>query len=47
VFSGKGQLPRAFADEASLVAFVARTPGAIGYIDAATPHDGVTVVPVR
>ena len=29
VFSGKGKMPQAFADEAALIAFVAATPGAI------------------
>ena len=31
VFSGKGKMPQAFADEAALIAFVAATPGALGY----------------
>ena len=31
VFSGKGKMPQAFADEAALIAFVASTPGALGY----------------
>ena len=31
VFSGKGKMPRAFADEAALIAFVGETPGALGY----------------
>lgn len=44
VFTGKAKLPKAFASEAELVRFVASTPGAVGYIDDATPHDGVKVV---
>jgi ABC-type phosphate transport system substrate-binding protein len=47
VFTGRGQAPKSFASEADLAAFVARTPGAIGYIDAATPHPGAKAVPVR
>jgi len=47
VFTGRGQAPKSFASEADLAAFVARTPGAIGYIDAATPHPGAKGVPLR
>lgn len=47
VFSGKGQLPRSFATDAQLVAYVAATPGAIGYIDEATPHRGVRVLSIE
>ena len=34
VFTGKGKEPKSFASEASLLAFVARTNGAIGYASA-------------
>ena len=47
VFSGTGEMPAAFAAEADLVEFVAGTPGAIGYIDEATPHDGVKVIAIN
>jgi hypothetical protein len=40
-------MPAAFATEAELVAFVAATPGAVGYIDSATPHEGVKEVAVK
>jgi hypothetical protein len=46
VFTGQGKLPRVFSSEKDLVAYVAATPGAIGYIDAATPHDGVKVLTI-
>lgn len=47
VFGGGAQrLPQAFEDEAALVAYVAKTKGAIGYIDEGTPHDGVKVLNV-
>jgi hypothetical protein len=46
VFTGQGKLPRVFASEKDLVAYVAATPGAIGYIDAATAHDGVKVLTI-
>lgn len=36
VFSGKGKSPKAFGSEEDLVAYIAQTPGALGYIDAAT-----------
>lgn len=47
VFSGTGEMPAAFDTEAELVAFVAATPGAVGYIDSATPHDSVKEVAVK
>jgi ABC-type phosphate transport system substrate-binding protein len=36
VFTGRGIPPRSFADEAELLAFVAATPGAVGYVSAGT-----------
>ena len=47
VFSGQGVMPRSLESEAAVVEFVARTPGAIGYISRATPHDGVKTLAVR
>ena len=47
VFSGTGEMPSEFATEAELVAFVAATPGAVGYIDEATAHDGVKVIAIQ
>jgi len=47
IFSGQGVMPRSLDSEAAVVVFVARTPGAIGYISRATPHDGVKTLAVR
>lgn len=47
VFSGTGEMPAEFGTEAELVAHVAATPGAVGYIDEATPHDGVKVIAIQ
>lgn len=44
IFTGSGQAPSTFAQETELVEFVAATSGAVGYIDAATPHPNVKVV---
>ena len=32
-YVGKGTPPREFADTASLIAYIQKTPGAIGYVD--------------
>ena len=45
-FSGKGTMPQEFDSEEALVAYVAATPGAIGYVSEGTAVDGVTVVSV-
>lgn len=48
VFSGgASKLPAAFGSEAELVAYVAKTRGAVGYISDGTPHDGVKVLKVN
>jgi ABC-type phosphate transport system substrate-binding protein len=47
VFSGQSTMPRSFASEAEEVAYIAQTPGAIGYIGTSTPHDGVKVIEVK
>jgi ABC-type phosphate transport system substrate-binding protein len=41
VLSGQATMPRTFDSEEDLVKYVAHTPGAIGYIDKSTPHEGV------
>lgn len=46
VFSGLAQGPQAVANEAEMLARVARTPGAIGYVGAATNHPGIKVLHV-
>jgi len=47
VFSGQGIMPKTFDSESAIVDYVARTPGAIGYIGKSAPHEGVNVLPVR
>lgn len=47
VFSGQASMPRSAEDEADMVSYVARTPGAIGYISNSTPHEHVVVLRVR
>ncbi len=47
LFSGQGVMPRTLDSEVAVVEYVARTPGAIGYISRSTPHEGVKVLAVR
>lgn len=44
MFTGQASYPKNFDSAQSLVDFVAKTPGAIGYVDAGTKTDGVNVV---
>jgi TonB family protein len=41
VFTGRGSMPRTFSSDAEIVAYVARTRSAIGYVSTATSTDGV------
>jgi ABC-type phosphate transport system substrate-binding protein len=47
VFTGKGAMPEQLGSEDELVAFVAKTPGAIGFVDAGKVKEGVKAVPVK
>ena len=47
VFTGKGSMPEQVGSEDELVAYVAKTPGAIGYADAGKAKDGVKAIPVK
>jgi ABC-type phosphate transport system substrate-binding protein len=47
VFTGKGFMPMQAADEAALIDYVAKTPGALGYVSAAAVTDRVKVIPVK
>ncbi len=47
VFTGKGAMPEQVKTEDQLVAFVAKTPGAIGYVDAAKAKEGVKAVQLK
>ena len=41
VFTGKGSMPKALGSDAEVVAYVARTKGAIGYVGGETNAEGV------
>ncbi|UWZ86879.1 type 2 periplasmic-binding domain-containing protein [Occallatibacter riparius] len=47
VFSGQGVMPKTFDSESALVAFIAETPGAIGYINPSTPHGNVKILSLK
>src|SRR5687767_10237911 len=47
VFTGKGSMPKSFASEADIVKYVAKTPGAIGYVSASAAADGVKKVSLK
>jgi len=47
VFSGQAAMPKSVDGDAAMVALVAHTPGTIGYIDKASPHEGVKVLEVH
>jgi TonB family protein len=46
VFTGKGSMPKALHTDEEVVAYVARTRGAIGYVSAAATLDGVKTLAV-
>jgi len=47
IFTGKGSTPKTFNRNGDLLAYIAATEGAIGYIAAATPPKGVKVIKVH
>jgi hypothetical protein len=47
VLSGQASMPRSLDSDSAVVAYVARTPGCIGYIDSKTSHEGVKVLAVQ
>lgn len=47
VFTGKGSMPKSVASDAEVVAYVAKTKGAIGYVSSATTTDGVKTLEVK
>jgi len=47
VFSGQATMPKSLDGDAAVVAFVSSNNGAIGYINKATPHDGVKVLAIK
>jgi ABC-type phosphate transport system substrate-binding protein len=47
VFTGKGSMPKAFATDAEVVAYVEKTKGAIGYVASATNTSTAKVLEVK
>lgn len=47
VFTGKGVMPASFPSEEELAAYVAKTPGALGYISASANAQGAKVLQVE
>jgi ABC-type phosphate transport system substrate-binding protein len=47
VFTGKGSMPKAVGSDADVVAYVAKTKGAIGYIATASPAEGVKTLDIK
>jgi TonB family protein len=46
VFTGRGSMPKALGSDAEVVAYVARTRGAIGYVSGAASAEGVKTLAV-
>jgi TonB family protein len=46
VFTGKALMPRSFDSDAEVVAYVAKTRGAIGYVSASASTEGVKILAV-
>lgn len=46
VFTGQGSMPREFSSEAALLAYVAATPGAIGYVSRVPDADSVRILTI-
>ena len=47
VFTGNGTPPKQFAGQKELLDYVAKTSGAIGYIDDETPHENVIIIHIK
>jgi ABC-type phosphate transport system substrate-binding protein len=47
VMSGRSAMPKTLDSDSAVVDYVARTAGAIGYINKSAPHDGVKVLAIR
>jgi len=47
VFSGQGSMPKAVGTDAEVVAYVAKTKGAIGYVANGTAAEGVKTLEVK
>jgi hypothetical protein len=47
VFTGKASMPKSVANDAEVVAYVAKTKGAVGYVSAAASTEGVKTLEVK
>lgn len=47
VFTGKGSMPKTLSSDAEVVAYVAKTKGAIGYVSGGASTEGVKTLQVR
>lgn len=47
VFTGKGSMPKSFASDADIVAYVAKTKGAVGYVSASAAIGGAKKLAVK
>ena len=47
VFTGKASMPKTLGDDAEVVAYVAKTKGAIGYVSAGAGTEGVKTLEVK
>jgi ABC-type phosphate transport system substrate-binding protein len=47
VFTGKGSMPKAVGSDADVVAYVAKTKGAIGYVSEGAATEGVKTLQVK
>jgi ABC-type phosphate transport system substrate-binding protein len=47
VFTGKGSMPKMLGSDAEMVAYVAKTKGAIGYVSAGASVEGVKTLEVN
>jgi ABC-type phosphate transport system substrate-binding protein len=47
VFTGKGVMPAQAADEAAIIDYIAKTPGAFGYVSSSAVTDRVKVLSIK
>ena len=47
VFTGKASMPKTLDSDAAVVAYVARTKGAVGYISASAPAEGTKTLAIK
>lgn len=47
VFTGKGSMPKSLGSDAEVVAYVAKTKGAIGYVSSGAATEGVKTLSVK